>query len=60
MSHLTVARVKKINDKKLFLEELKKINISKMNFEVNEFCLTESELTKEGPKYRVIEKFYLI
>ena len=37
MSHLTIARVKNIKDKKLFLEELKKIRVPKMEFPIERF-----------------------
>jgi len=57
MSHLTIARVKKIKDKKKFLEELKKLEIPKIKFNVDEFYLMKSELSKDGPKYEVIERY---
>jgi len=59
MSHLTIARVKQIRDKKKFLEELKKIKISKIKFKVENFYLMESKLTHEGPRYRIIEEYKL-
>lgn len=59
MSHLTIARVKNIKDKKRFLEELNKLEISKIDFEVNGFYLMKSELSPEGPKYEVVEKYGL-
>ncbi len=59
MGHLTLARVKSIKDKTKFFEELKKIFIPPLNFEVKEFKLIKSDLTKEGPKYSIIEKYPL-
>ena len=59
MGHLTIARVKKIKDKKKFLEELKKIKIPKMKFLVENFFLKKSVLTEEKPLYETIEKFNL-
>ncbi|MGY4884700.1 MAG: RNA 2',3'-cyclic phosphodiesterase [Nanobdellota archaeon] len=59
MGHLTIARVKKINDKKKFLESLKKIEIPKMFFIVDKFYLMESMLKKEGPDYKNIEEYDL-
>ena len=60
MSHLTIARVKNIKDKKEFLKELKKMEIKQIKFQVNEFYLMKSELTSKGPVYSVIKKYKLI
>lgn len=60
MSHLTIARVKKVSNKKLFLEKLKKIRIPEWIFKVDSFYLMESKLSEKGPKYSVIEKYNLI
>jgi 2'-5' RNA ligase len=60
MGHLTIARVKSINNKKEFLESLKKIQILPIKFEVNNFCLMESVLKSEGPEYKIIEEYKLI
>ncbi len=57
MSHLTIARVKKISNKKFFLEKLKQIKISNLKFNINSFHLMQSKLFKKGPKYSVIEKY---
>jgi len=59
MSHLTIARVKSIKDKKRFLAELKKIEIPKTKFQVDKFYLMKSELTNKGPNYEVIEEYEL-
>ena len=59
MSHLTIARVKNIKDKKKFLEELKKMKIDKMKFSVSSFNLKNSILTKEKPVYEIIEEYSL-
>ncbi len=47
MSHLTIARIKEIKNKEEFSEELKRIKIQKMKFNVNEFNLKKSILTKQ-------------
>jgi len=60
MSHLTIARVKKLKNKENFLEDLKKIEIPSVEFDVKEFYLMKSELSEEGPKYSIIEKYNLI
>ena len=59
MSHLTIARIKKLKDKEGFLQDLKKIKIEKIKFKVDNFCLMKSELTAEGPKYSVLEEYNL-
>lgn len=59
MSHITIARVKNIKDKKNFLNELKKIKIPKIRFNVNSFNLKKSELFQKGPIYKIIEEFRL-
>jgi 2'-5' RNA ligase len=59
MSHLTIARVKNVKDKKLFFKKLKEIKVPEVNFDINEFYLMKSELKSEGPIYEVIEKYSL-
>jgi RNA 2',3'-cyclic 3'-phosphodiesterase len=59
MGHLTIARIKKIFNKKKFLENLKNIQVPKMFFIVDKFYLMESNLKKEGPEYRIIEEYNL-
>jgi len=59
MSHLTIARVKKVKDKKIFLEELKKVNVRNLSFPVNEFYLMKSELKPGGSVYTIIEEIKL-
>lgn len=59
MSHLTIARIKRLKDKKEFLQDLKKIKIEKIKFKVDKFYLMKSELTAEGPRYSVLEEYNL-
>jgi 2'-5' RNA ligase len=59
MSHLTIARVKSIKDKKEFLEELKKIKISGISFTVKKFKLKKSVLTEKGPVYEDLAEYSL-
>lgn len=58
-SHITIVRVKKIKDKSLFSEKIKKINIKKTSFRVDNFYLMKSELKRNGPVYKTLEKFPL-
>ena len=59
MSHLTITRIKRLKDKKEFLQDLKKIKIEKIKFKVDKFYLMKSELTAEGPRYSVLEEYDL-
>ena len=52
--HLTLARVKFIKDKKLFIENLKKLAAEKKEFLVDSFKLIKSTLTPKGPVYETI------
>ncbi len=60
MSHLTIVRVKSINDKEFFLKELKEIKHSKVNFLVDKFNLKKSVLTTKGPIYETLGEYNLI
>lgn len=59
MSHLTIARVKNLKDNKKFLEELNKIKIQPIKFDVNSFSLRKSVLTRQYPIYETIEQYNL-
>ena len=59
MSHLTIARVKNVKDRKIFLQELKKINVRDLKFEVDRFSLIKSVLTEQGAEYSVLEEYVL-
>jgi len=59
MSHLTIARVKRVKDKKIFLEALKEIKVQNLGCEIKQFYLIKSELKEFGPEYSVIEKYDL-
>jgi len=57
MSHITIARMKKINNKTEFLDYVKNIKVKKIKFSINQFILKKSELKPEGPVYENIESF---
>jgi len=59
MSHLTIARVKNIKNKRKFLEELEKIKVKNLKFGVNKFYLVKSEQKEEEYEYSVIREFNL-
>lgn len=50
-SHITLARIKSVKNREKFIEEVKKIKVPKIEFEVSEIKLKRSVLTKEGPIY---------
>jgi len=54
--HITLARVKLIKNKFNNLN----IKIDEKKFEINEFYLIKSELSKDGAKYYILERFKLI
>ncbi len=55
--HITLGRVKYIQDKKKFLDDLKNIIIKPLQFTVDKFVLYKSTLTPGGPIYEVVEEF---
>ncbi|MEK6760534.1 MAG: RNA 2',3'-cyclic phosphodiesterase, partial [Nanoarchaeota archaeon] len=57
--HITLSRMKKVFNKKKLAEAIKNFNFKSPGFEVKEFLLMKSELTSDGPKYKIIEKFPL-
>ncbi len=59
MAHLTIVRIKDIEDKNRFLAELNKIRIPRMKFPVSIFNLKKSVLTEEGPVYETFEEYNL-
>ena len=59
MSHLTIARVKSLNGKEGFLEELQKIKIKKIKFAVEKFKLKKSILTSMGAVYETLKEYKL-
>ena len=58
-AHLTFGRVKFIKDKEEFRKNIK-LEIKDKEIQVNEFCLVKSELSKDGPKYEILERFKLM
>ncbi len=56
-AHATIARIKKVNNKKGFVEKLREFRIERLCFEVKGFVLYKSTLTPEGPVYEAVEEF---
>jgi 2'-5' RNA ligase len=57
MSHVTIARPKKVFDKNLLLDYLHKIKIKKECFNIDRFFLKSSDLKEDGPVYSTIEEY---
>jgi 2'-5' RNA ligase len=55
--HVTIARVRFVEDKKNFFEKVKKIKVEEKEFTVKSFKLVKSTLTGEGPVYEEIGSF---
>ena len=59
-AHVTLARVKFVEDKANFVKMLRDIRVEKRKIEVTEFLLVKSELKPTGPIYTTIAKFQLL
>lgn len=59
MSHITIVRVKSVNDKKALLDYLESVKPKKVKFKVEKFSLMKSELFPEGPVYGALEEYSL-
>lgn len=57
MSHLTIARVKYVNDKMDFINYAKNIHVKEIKFNINSFKLMSSDLRDAGPVYTLIEEY---
>jgi 2'-5' RNA ligase len=53
--HLTVARIRKVNDREFVRKNVPPLKIEKY-FEVSSVCLVKSVLTGRGPKYKVLHE----
>ena len=58
--HLTIGRIKYIDDKKRFQEVINKYrSIEIQEQKVDQFYLIESILTPNGPEYKILQSFHL-
>ena len=57
MSHITIARVKHVFDRKRFLDYVKGIKIKRIRFEIDKFFLKKSELFADGPVYTDLREY---
>ena len=53
-SHVTIARIKLVKDKKKFIDMLKSIDVKQRRFTVDKIVLKKSILTRQGPVYEDI------
>lgn len=56
-AHITLARVKYLEDKKRFLEKIRKIDVENKKVEIKDFRLIKSTLTPKGPIYEDLVVF---
>ena len=56
-AHLTLARVKFVEDKTEFFNKVKNLKIKPLTFEVKDFRLYSSKLSPKGPTYDVLAIF---
>jgi len=54
MSHITIARVKKVGNKRKLIDFLGSVDFKRKDFEINHFSLKKSVLEREGPTYEDI------
>ena len=59
MSHVTIARVKRVEDKEKLITALKSLKANPIKFKVDKFYLKKSELSSEGPVYTTIKGYGL-
>ena len=57
MSHLTIARLKQVPDRRRFLDELAAFTFDPIPFPVTAFTLKRSVLTPDGPIYSDVERY---
>lgn len=58
-SHITIARVKDISNRKAFIESIGNLSVKNLCFKVDEFKLKKSVLTPKGPIYSDLAVFKL-
>jgi 2'-5' RNA ligase len=58
-SHVTLARVKFVKDKKDFTEKIKQIKIQPIEFNVEKISFKKSTLTEKGPVYKDLAEIKL-
>lgn len=57
MSHLTIARIKRVRQRRRFLDDLQRFEFDPIPFPVDSFVLKRSVLTHQGAVYSDIERY---
>ena len=60
MGHITIARVKRVGDRKGLIDYVKHMKTKIIKFKVGCFFLKKSELAPEGPVYEDLEEYKLV
>ena len=60
MAHTTIARPKFVEDRKVFLDEFKKIKPNRAKFRINKISLRESKLSPRGAAYKTLMEVPLV
>lgn len=55
--HLTLGRIKFIQNKKLLVDKTKNTKVKQTEFEVQSFALIKSQLEKSGPEYTTLKEY---
>lgn len=55
--HITLARVKSLDDREGFLQKVKQLKVEGRKVDVDHFALIQSDLTPEGPVYRHVGRY---
>lgn len=59
VSHATIVRVKRVENKERLLEFLRKFKVEPIQFTIDVFALKQSVLTSDGPEYTTIKTYTL-
>jgi 2'-5' RNA ligase len=57
VSHVTIARVKHVQDKQCLVDTISSLSVEPIIFEINSFVLKQSILKHTGPEYRTLKTF---
>ena len=60
VGHLTIGRIKAVKNKEAFLKRIKELDIKEIEFKVDDFKLFKSTLSKDGPKYELLDNYDLV
>ncbi|GAI74591.1 unnamed protein product, partial [marine sediment metagenome] len=56
-AHITLARVKYVDDKEKFIKNIKDLKVEEKTIEIKDFRLVKSTLTPKGPVYEDLETY---